>query len=62
MYFLRYRLRKTWLHKCLKSRVLEGSYTENMGDWSKQYSSLNDSIFTKFINQSEGSSIRKSVF
>ena len=50
MYFGKYRLRKTWLDKCLKSRVLEDPWTENMENWSKQYSNLNDSTFTRFIN------------
>ena len=50
MYFPKYRLRKTWLDKCLKSRISEDSWTENMENWSKQCSNLNDNTFTKFIN------------
>ena len=50
MYFSKYRLRKTWLDKCLKSHVSEDPYTDNMENWSKQCSNLNDSTFTKFIN------------
>ena len=50
MYFSKYRLRKTWLDKCLKSHVSEDPYTDNMENWSKQSSNLNDSTFTKFIN------------
>ena len=50
MYFPKYRLRKTWLDKCLKSHVSEDPYTDNMENWSKQSSNLNDSTFTKFIN------------
>ena len=50
MYFSKCRLRKTWLDKCLKSHVSEDPYTDNMENWSKQCSNLNDSTFTKFIN------------
>ena len=50
MYFPKYRLQKTWLDKCLKSRVSEESWTENMENWSKQCSNVNDSTFTKFVN------------
>ena len=50
MYFPKYRLRKTWLDKCLKSRLSEDLWTENMENWSKQCSNLNDSTFTKHIN------------
>ena len=50
MYFSKYRLRKTWLDKCPKSHVSEDPYTDNMENWSKQCSNLNDSTFTKFIN------------
>ena len=49
MYFPKYRLQKTWLDKCLKSRVSEESWTENMENWSKQCSNVNDSTFTKFV-------------
>ena len=50
MYFPKYRLRKTWLDKCLKSRLSDDLWTENMENWSKQCSNLNDSTFTKYIN------------
>ena len=50
MYFAKYRPRKTWLDKCLKSRVSENPQTENMENWSKQCSNLNDSTLTKFMN------------
>ena len=50
MYFPKYWLRKTWLDKCLKSRLSDDLWTENMENWSKQCSNLNDSTFTKFIN------------
>ena len=62
MYFPKYRLRKTWLDKCLKSSVSEDRYTENMENRTKQYSNLNDSTFTKFINQCERIPIGKSLF
>ena len=52
MYFQKYRLRKTWLDKCLKSRVSEDPELENMENWSKECSNQNDSTFTKFINHS----------
>ena len=38
MYLPKYRLRKTWLDKCLKRRVSEDPWTENMENWSKQFS------------------------
>ena len=50
MYFSKYRLRKTWLSKCLKSHVSQHPYTHNMEKWSKQCPNMNDSTFTKFIN------------
>ena len=62
MYCPKYLLRKTWLDKCLKIRVLEDPKTENMGNRSKQCSNLNDSTFTNFINHCEGSCIEKSLF
>ena len=53
MYFSKYRLRKTWLDKCLKSHVSEDPYTDNMENWSKQSSNLNDRIISKTKNFSE---------
>ena len=50
MYFPKYRLRKTWLDKCLKSRLSDDLWTENMENSSKQWSNLNESSFAKFIN------------
>ena len=49
MYFPKYRPRNTWLDKYLKNRISEDPWTENMGNWSKQCSNLNDSTFAKFI-------------
>ena len=62
MYFGKSRLRKIWLDKCLKSCVSEDPETENMANRSKQFSNLNGSTFTKFINHCEGSYIGKSLF
>ena len=50
MYFPKYQLRKALLDKCLKSRVSEDPWIENMENCSKQCSNLNDSTFTKFLN------------
>ena len=50
MYFPKYRVRKTWLDKCLKSRASEDPWKDNMENCSKQCSNLNDSTFKKFIN------------
>ena len=50
MYFRKYRLRKIWLDKYLKSRVSDDPYTDNKENGSKQCSNLNDSTFTIFIN------------
>ena len=62
MYFPKYRPRNTWLDKCLKSRVSEGSWTENMENWSKQCSKLNDRTFTKFINTVKVGALQKVSF
>ena len=61
MHFMKYRLRKTWLEKCLKSRVSEDPSTDNKEYGSKHCSNLNDSTFTIFNNHFEGSLIRKSL-
>ena len=62
MYFPKYWLQKTWLDKCLKISVSEDPEKENMANWSKQCSNMNDSTFTKFINHSEGSCVGKYLF
>ena len=62
MYFRYYRLQKTWLDNCLKSRVSDEPQTDNMENGSEKCCNLNDSNFTKFINNCEGSCIGKSVF
>ena len=61
MYLLNYRLRKTWLDKCLKSPVSEHPSTSNMANGSKHCWNLNDSSFTIFIDPCEGSSGWKSL-
>ena len=38
MYFRKYRLRKTWLHKGLKNRDSEEASTDNMANGSKHCS------------------------
>ena len=62
MYFGYYRLRKTWLDNCLKSRISEDPQTDNMENGSKQFWNLKDSTFTIFINHCECSCIGKSLF
>ena len=59
MYLRDYRLRKTWLCKCLKSRVSENRSTDNMANLSKHCCDLNDSTFTKVIDHCDDSSIGK---
>ena len=59
MYLRDYRLRKTWLCKCLKSRVSENRLTDNMANLSKHCCDLNDSTFTKVIDHCDDSSIGK---
>ena len=62
MYFWNYRLRKTWLDKSLKIRVLEDPSTDNMVNGSKHCCNLNDSTFTIFINNCEVSALEKVSF
>ena len=49
MHFGNYRLQKTWLHKCLKSLVLEDPSTSNMLNGLKRSWNLLDSAFIIFI-------------
>ena len=53
MYFWTYRLRKTWLDKCLKSPVSEDPLISNLAKGLKHCSKLNDSILTVFVDASE---------
>ena len=62
MYLRKYRLRKTWLHKSLTSRVSEHPSSDNMGDGSKHCRNLNGSTFTIFINHCEGNNVGKVAF
>ena len=62
MYFPIYQLRKTWLDKCLKSCLSDDLWTENMKNWSKQCSNLNDSTLTKFINTVKVDALKKVSF
>ena len=52
MYFWTYRLRKTWLDKCLKSPILEKPSRSSMVKGRKHCWNLNDSIFIIFIDSS----------
>ena len=62
MYFPKYRLQKTWLEKCLKSRVLEDLQADNMGNGLKHCCNLNGSNFKIFFNHFEVSCIGESRF
>ena len=61
MYFRTYWLRKTWLDKCLKSRVSEDPSRSNMVSGPKHCWNLNDSAFTIFIDPCESNSGWKSL-
>ena len=61
MYIREYRLQKTWLDKCLKSRVAEDSETNNISNRSKLCCNRNGSTFEIFINHFEGSCSGKSL-
>ena len=52
---------KIWLDKYLKSRASEDPERDNKENESQNFSNLNDSTFTIFINHCEGSCIRKSL-
>ena len=62
MYLRNYRLQKTWLDKCLESRVLGDPLRDNMANGLKHCSNLNDSTFPILINHCEGNCIGKSLF
>ena len=62
MHVRKYRLRKTWLDKCLKSSVSEDPSTENMGNGTKHCCNMNDSAFTVLINHCGGNYDGKSLF
>ena len=62
MYFRKYRLRKIWLDKCLKSRVSEDPWTDNTANGSTHCCNLNGSTFTLFINHCEDNCLGKILF
>ena len=62
MYFRKYRLRKTWLDKCLKSCFSEDPSRDNMANGWKYCCNLNESIFTIFINHRGVNYVRKVSF
>ena len=62
MYFRKYRLRNTWLNKCLKSRVLEDPSTKDMANGLKHSCNLNDSTFTIFTNHCGNNYVAKRLF
>ena len=53
MYFRNYGLRKTSLHKCLKSPVLEDPFTTKMVNGPKNCCNLCDSTSKIFIDHCE---------
>ena len=53
MYFWIDGLGKTWLDKCLQSRVSEDPSTSNMGKGPKHCAKLQDSTFTIFFDPCE---------
>ena len=62
MYFWNYRLRKTWLDKCVKSPLSDDPSKDNMANGSKHCCNLNDSALTIFSNQCEGNYVAKVSF
>ena len=62
MYFQKYRLRKTWLDICLKSRLPEDPSTDNMANGRNHCGNMKDSTFPIFINHCGGNYVAKSSF
>ena len=62
MYFEKSRLRKIWLDKCLKNRVLEDPYTDNAENGLKHCCNLNGCAFSIFIKHFVGSCVGKRFF
>ena len=62
MYIGKYRLRKTLLYKCLKSRVSRDASIHNMANGSKHGCNLDLSTFMIFINHSAANYVGKSLF
>ena len=55
MYFRRYKLRKPWSDKCLKSPISEDPSKSNMVNRPEH------STFSIFIHQCEGNGVQKSL-
>ena len=62
MYFQNSWIRKTSLDKCLKSRVSEDHWTDNITNGLEHCCNLNGSTFTIFINDCDGNCVSKSLF
>ena len=62
MHFRKYRLRKTWVDKCLKGRVPEDAWRDKLPNRSKNCRNLNESTFTKIVNHSGADYVGKSLF
>ena len=62
MYFRNYRLRKTWLDKCLKIPVSEDSWTVKIASGLKHCCNLNDSTFSTFLIPVEVMCVGESLF
>ena len=54
MYFAKTRLPKKWLDECLKARVSEDPYTDNMANLLKHCWNLNGSTFEVSMNHFVG--------
>ena len=61
MYLPNYGLRKTWLHNCLKSPVLEDPLTRSMLNGPKHCCNLNESTFTILIDIFQSNLVGKSL-
>ena len=61
MVFRNYGFRNTWLDNCLKSLVSEDPLRGKLVNGPKHWFSLNDSSFTRFIDQCEGNWVGKSL-
>ena len=62
MYSRKHWLRKTYLDKCLKSRISEDPSTNNLENGSKHCCNMSDSSFIMLINRDKGNSLGKSHF
>ena len=62
MYFEKSRLRKIWLDKCLKSRVLEDHYTDNVENGLKHCCNQNGAPFQYLLNTCKEGTLEKVFF